>query len=217
MMVGTLWDQSSSVAREPGGFLTGVTVGKVTDNRDPDGLGRVRVRLPGQEEEEGDTSFWARTAMPMAGKNRGWYAVPEIGDEVLVTAEQGDPSHLYILGALWNGQDTPPSTNDDGKNNTRLLKTRSGHEIRFNDDDDAPEIEVKLADGKRLTLDKDGIAVDDAKANSITISSTDSTVTIKAGQRLRLEAPHIEINAQGTMTLDASGNLKIKGSIVQIN
>lgn len=214
-MVGTLWDQSSSVERETDGFLTGVAVGEVTDNQDPDGLARVRVRLPWQE--AGDTSVWARTAMPLAGKDKGLYAVPDIGDEVLVTADQGDPSHLYVLGMLWNGKDQPPARNDDGKNNIRLLKTRAGHELRFNDDDAAPEIEVKLADGKRLTFNQDGITVDDARKNSITINSADSTVTITAGQKLRLEAPQIEIHTQGTMTLDSGGTLTVKGSVVQIN
>lgn len=214
-MVGALWDQSGPAGRESDGFLTGAAVGVVTDNQDPDGLARVRVRLSWQE--QGATSFWARTAMPMAGKGRGFYVVPDIGDEVLVTAEQGNPSRLYVLGVLWNGKDLPPAANDDGKNNTRLLKTRSGHELRFNDDDAAPEIEVKLADGKRLTFHQDGITLDDARKNSITISSADSTVTITAGQKLRLEAPQIEIRTQGTMNLDSGGTLTVKGSVVRIN
>lgn len=214
-MPGTMWDQFSSTERESDGFLTGVAVGEVTDNKDPEGLARVRVRLPWQP--EGDTSFWARAAMPMAGGGRGLYFVPEIGDEVLVAAEQGDPSHLYVLGVLWNGKNPPPENNDDGKNNTRLLRSRSNHEIRFNDDESSPEIEVKLADGKRLALDQGSITIDDAKQNSITISSTDNTITIKAGQKLRLEATQIEIRANGTMSLNSSGTLQIKGSVVQIN
>jgi uncharacterized protein involved in type VI secretion and phage assembly len=214
-MSGTLWDQSSPIEREPDGFLTGVAVGEVTDNKDPDGLARVRVRMPWQE--EGGTGYWARTAMPMAGRERGLYAVPEIGDEVLVTAEQGSPSHLFVLGALWNGKDPPPATNADGKNNTRLFRSRSKHEVRFNDDDSSPEIEVKLADGKRLALDQEGIRIDDKKGNTITISSSDSSITIKAGQKLSLEAGQIEIRAQGTMSLNSSGTLEIKGAVVQIN
>jgi uncharacterized protein involved in type VI secretion and phage assembly len=214
-MTGTMWDRTSSTERESDGFLTGVAVGEVTHNKDPDGLARVRVRLPWQR--EGDTSFWARPAMPMAGGGRGLYIVPEIGDEVLVAAEQGDPSHLYVLGVLWNKRNPAPEKNDDGKNNTRLFRSRSKHEIRFNDDESSPEIEVKLADGKRLALDKDGVTVEDAKNNTITISSTDNTITIKAGQKLQLEATQVEIRANGMMSLSSSGTLQIKGSVVQIN
>jgi uncharacterized protein involved in type VI secretion and phage assembly len=214
-MTGALWDPTSSIERESDGFLTGAAVGEVTDNKDPDGLARVRVRMPWQE--EGGTGYWARTAMPMAGHERGLYAVPEIGDEVLVTAEQGNPSHLFVLGVLWNGTDPPPAANTDGKNNTRLFRSRSKHEIRFNDDESSPEIEVKLADGKRLALDRDGITIDDGKNNTITISSADSSITIKAGQKLSLEAGQIEIRAQGMMSLNSSGTLKINGALVQIN
>src|SRR4249920_2092514 len=154
-MESTLWQGAEEAERESDGFLTGLAVGVVTDNQDPDKLARVRVRLPWHA--SGDTSYWARSAMPMAGNDRGSYFLPEIGDEVLVGAEEGDPSHLYVLGMLWNGKEKPPANNDDGANNTRVIKSRSGHTVRFNDDASAPEIELKLADGKQVLLDKDGI------------------------------------------------------------
>ena len=84
----------------------------VTDNQDPDKLARVRVRLPWHAGS--DTSFWARCAMPMAGGGTGTYFLPELGDEVVVGAEAGDPSHLYVLGVVWNGAQAPPAANDDG-------------------------------------------------------------------------------------------------------
>lgn len=214
-MVGALWEPPSEVERESNGFITGVAVGEVTDNKDPDGMARVRVRLPWQE--DGDTSYWARSAMPMAGGDRGTYFLPEIGDEVLVAAEQGDPSQLYVLGVLWNGANKPPADNQDGANNTRLLKSRSGHTIRFNDDESSPEIEVQLADGKRIALDRDGITVDDAKKNVITISSSSSTVTVSAGKELALRAPTVSIEAGTTMKLSAKGTLELKGAVVRIN
>ena len=92
----------------------------------------------------------------MAGDDRGTYFLPEVGDEVLVAAEDGDPSHLYVLGMLWNGKQKAAGDNGDGDNNTRLIKSRSGHTVRFNDDASKPEVEVKLADGKRILLDQDG-------------------------------------------------------------
>ncbi|WP_454778190.1 phage baseplate assembly protein V [Georgenia muralis] len=213
-MSGT-WMRTEEAEREADGFLTGVAVGEVTDNTDPDGLARVRVRLPWHP--DGDTSFWARLAVPMAGADRGTYFLPEVGDEVLVAAEKGDPSHLYVLGSLWNGKDKPPADNGDGANNTRVIKSRAGHTIRFNDDDAAPEIEVRLADGKRIALDKDGITVDDAKNNVITIDSGGAKVTVTAGTELVLKGATVSIDASTSMSLTSSGTLKLQGSVVQIN
>jgi phage baseplate assembly protein V len=214
-MIGTVFEQTSESERESDGFITGVAVGEVTDNRDPDGLGRVRVHLPWQEDD--DATDWCRQAMSMAGKDRGLFLLPEVGDEVLVAAEKGDPSHLYVLGVLWNGANKPPADNQDGANNTRVLKSRSGHTIRFNDDESAPEIEVRLADGKRIALYRDGITVDDAQNNAITISSSDSTVTVSAGQELVLRAPKVAIEASASMSLRSSGTLTMEGAVVRIN
>lgn len=209
------WMRTTEAEREADGFLTGVAVGEVTDNSDPDGLARVRVRLPWHA--DGDTSFWARLAVPMAGADRGTYFLPEVGDEVLVAAEQGDPSHLYVVGSLWNGKDQPPADNADGANDTRVITSRSGHTIRFNDDAAAPEIEVRLADGKRIALDKDGITVDDAKSNVITIDSGGSTVTVTAGRELVLKGATVTIDASASMSLTSSGTLELRGSVIQIN
>ena len=108
LMDAMAWQPAAEAERESDGFLIGLAVGVVTDNKDPDRLARVRVRLPWHTDS--DTSFWARSAMPLAGNDRGTYFLPEIGDEVLVGAEDGDPSHLYVLGMLWNGKQAPPVT-----------------------------------------------------------------------------------------------------------
>jgi len=210
-----LWHSADETQRESGGFLTGLAVGQVTDNKDPQKLARVRVRLPWHE--GGDTSYWARPAMPMAGNDRGFYFLPEIGDEVLVAAENGDPSHLYVLGMLWNGKDTVPANNDDGANHTRLVKTRSGHQVRFNDDTAVPEVDVRLADGKHVLLDKDHITIDDANGNVITLTASSGAIEISAGRQLTLKAANVSIEATAAMTVKSGGTLTVKGSIVQIN
>lgn len=214
-MSGTPWQVAEESERESDGFLTGLAVGVVTDNKDPEKLARVRVRLPWHA--AGDTSYWARSAMPMAGPDRGTYFLPEIGDEVLVGAEDGDPSHLYVLGMLWNGKQAPPAGNDDGANNTRLIKSRSGHIVRFNDDEAAPEVEVKLADGKQILLNKNGITLNDANRNVITITSSSGAIEISAGQQLTLKAASVSIEATTAMNIKSSGTLTLKGAIVQIN
>ena len=113
-----------------GDRILGVARGQVTDNRDPDGLGRVRVRLAWQAQ---GSSHWARTAAPMSGSGYGAWFLPEVGDEVLVGAKGGDPALLYVLGMLWSGKAKPPETNADGKNNLRLIESRSGHQLLFDD------------------------------------------------------------------------------------
>lgn len=206
---------TSEADREGDGFLKGLAVGMVTDNQDPKNLARVRVRLPWHAGS--DTSFWARSAMPMAGSDRGTYFVPEVGDEVLVGAENGDPSHLYVLGMVWNGQQKPPTTNDDGANNTRMIKSRSGHVVRFNDDEADPELEVSLADGKQLLLDSDGITLTDGQGNSMTFTSSGGTIEINAGKQLKLKAMNVSIEASAAMEVKSSGTLTLKGAMVQIN
>jgi uncharacterized protein involved in type VI secretion and phage assembly len=153
----------------------------------------------------------------MAGNGRGAYFLPEVGDEVLLGAEDGDPSHLYVLGMLWNGKQTPPAVNDDGKNNARLIKSRSGHTVRFNDDESAPEVEVRLADGKHLLLDEDGITLSDGKQNVLRFTTSSGAIEISAGQKLTLKAANVSIEATTAMNITSSGTLTLKGSIVQIN
>jgi uncharacterized protein involved in type VI secretion and phage assembly len=212
----SLFDQGllDPVEQQGRGLMTGLAVGLVTDNQDPEGLARVRVQLPWLE--NGGVSYWARTAMLMAGKDRGTFFLPEIGDEVLVGAEQGDPSHLYVLGMLWNGQLTPPETNADGKNHKRFIKTRSGHQLLFVDDEAAPLAELSLKDGKKLRLSKDGIEVTDG-TNKLVIESNSSAITIESTAQLKIKSQTIAIEAGASMEIKSSGTLTLKGAVIQIN
>jgi len=203
-----------AVEQQSRGVIQGLAVGVVTDNKDPDGLARVRVRLPWFE--DGATSFWARTAMLMAGKDMGTFFLPEIGDEVLLGAEQGDPSHLYVLGMLWNGDLTPPETNSDGDNHKRFIRTRSKHELRFVDDPADPLAQLALADGKMLTMSNDGITVTDG-TNKVVIDTNSSAITIESTAQLKIKSQTISIEAGASMEIKSSGTLTIKGAIVQIN
>src|SRR2546421_10678153 len=90
--------------------IYGLVVALVTNNQDPDKLGRVKVKFPWLDDQV--ESWWARIAYPMAGKERGFWWVPEIDDEGLVGLEHGDVRFPYIAGALHNGQDKPPQPHD---------------------------------------------------------------------------------------------------------
>ena len=93
-------------------------------------IGRVRVKFPAF----GRTfvSDWAPCARPMAGSDRGFYALPEAGDQVLVAFENGDLAKPYVVGSLWTMKKSPPSKNLDGQNSEMVLKDKVGSSITFN-------------------------------------------------------------------------------------
>lgn len=194
----------------------GVAMAIVTNNQDPDGLGRVKVQLPwlGDRVE----SDWARVVTPMAGAGRGLYWLPEVNDEVLVAFEHGRPDSVYVLGGLWNGKDKPPESNKDGKNDVRALTSRSGHVIRLTDTKGDERIEIVDSTGKNRIV----IA---AKDSTITISG-DADVTVQsANGKLKLSGKGVEITsqaevkiqAQQNLDLQAQAQLNVKGQIVNIN
>lgn len=194
----------------------GVVVGLVTNNKDPESLHRVKVRFPWLNAEH--ESYWARVASLMAGKGRGAYFLPEVGDEVLVAFDHGSVDHPYVLGALWNGQDSPPESNADGENDHRTIKSRSGHVVRLNDKDGSETIEV---------IDKTGNnkIIVSASDNAITIEAqSDITITSKTG-KLMMSAVGIEITSKADVKIDATGNadvtanalVNVKGSLIKLN
>ena len=191
---------------EPGQTLL---VGIVTDNEDPEGWGRVKVKFPTLTEEH--ASNWARVVAIGEGKERGFDCLPEINDEVLVAFEQGDIHRPYILGAVWNGKDkTPNPVKDavvDGKVRLRTFKTRVGHKIQFVEEDKGSS--------------KKGACIETAGGHKILINDSEKFVEIKTsgGQKFRLddskESVEIETSGGQNLKLDDSGGVSInsKGGI----
>lgn len=144
--------------------INGVVIGIVTNIQDPDKMGRVKVRFPWLMDKEQDESHWARIAPLMAGKGRGSWFIPEVDDEVLVTFEHGNIHFPYIIAMLWNGKDVPPVfadvtgqiatpgsyqpkvpsdiKGDNTKNDTRFIRSRSGHLFIFDDTDGKERISI---------------------------------------------------------------------------
>ncbi len=212
MSIGKLLEQRSGKSSE----LFGVVAGVVTNIEDPDGLGRIKVKIPRISGD--DESNWARVLTFMAGKERGAFFLPEIDDEVLLAFEYGDISMPYVIGSLWNGVDVPPETNSDGKNNIRLIKSRSGHQIKIDDTDGEEKIEI----------------IDKSDKNKIVIDTKNNTVTIEADKDIKISAPNgkftveakdiemkasaaAKIEASADIDVKASGNMNLKGSTVNIN
>lgn len=208
----------------------GVLVGIVTNNQDPDKLGRIKVKFPRLSKD--NESDWARVSALMAGKDRGTFFLPEVEDEVLVAFEDGDITRPYVLGGLWNGKDTPPETNEDGKNDIRIIKSRSGHIIRITDKSGEEKIEIidKTA--------KNSITID-SKTNTIAIvAEADMTITAKGEIKLTatkdmtlstkakfvVDAQEVAITAKvkaalggAQIEVKASGNVDVKGAAINLN
>jgi uncharacterized protein involved in type VI secretion and phage assembly len=189
-------------------------IGIVTDNKDPSKLGRVKLKIPILSEQ--DTTFWCPIIMLGAGKNRGWFFIPELNDEVLVMFEHGDLNRPLVVGALWNGKDKPPDKNPGG-NPRRLIKSRAGSKITFDDDKEQLIIEDGAQKG-RITFD--------AKANKITIEALDGDVAFQSpaddmtivAQSIEMTASaNLEIHAGDAMAWGAGGSATIKSSSITLS
>jgi phage protein D/phage baseplate assembly protein gpV len=174
----------------------GVVVAEVQDNNELQEtppkvpIGRVKVSFPGLSDTF--TSGWAPCARPMGGKDMGFYALPEQGEQVLVAFEHGELSKPYVIGSLWTAKQAPPDKNADGRNSKRIIKSRAGHCITFDDTLDIGQLEIKDRTGSAITLN--------ARNGSISIAAK-GNLTIKASGTISLEAA-----GGGTkISMDATG------------
>ena len=197
--------------------MTGVAVALVAANDDPQNLGRVKLRYPWLETS--GESDWARMAVPMAGADRGTYFVPEVGDEVLVAFEDGEIDHPYVIGALWNGEDRPPSEAPTDDNDIRQIRSRSGHELTFDDGDGGEAIRIETAAGHVVILDDsdDTIAIEDTGGNRIEFDGSSRSLSISSDGTVSIEAPSVEISSSGNLDIEAGGALSLDGAVITLN
>ena len=216
----SLYDLLQGEDRQESDTLQGVALGLVTNNQDPEGLGRVKVSYPWRDDSQ--ESYWARLAVLAAGKDRGTLWLPEVGDEVLVAFDKGKIEHPYVLGSLYNGKDVPPETNADGENNTKIFRSRCGHKIVFFEKQGQESFKIETKGGHVFLLDDTtGSAQveikDSSGQNKITIKTTENSMTIESGVSLKLKSQTIDIEAGASLNIKASGTLSIQGGLVRIN
>lgn len=199
--------------------IHGVVIGIVTNNQDPDGLGRVKVRFPWLSPDHEST--WARVVAPMAGNDRGFYTLPEVDDEVLVAFEHGRVELPYVLGALWNGKDKPPADNGDGENNIRVFKSRSGHIVRLDDTEGSEKIEIIDAKGKEsLVFDTAANTITLTAEKDVVIESKDGMVKLTGKKGVEITAPDGAGKLETNKDLDiksSSGQVNVKGTAINLN
>jgi uncharacterized protein involved in type VI secretion and phage assembly len=189
---------------ERAGRWFGVYPALVSDVKDPDGQGRVKVRLPwAPDVNHSAYETWARLATMMAGPGRGSWFVPDVNDEVLVCFEAGDTRRPYVVGSLWNGSDSPPKSMDGaGKNFTKVLRSRNGVQVTLDDTDGQERFVAETPAGQKVTL-QDGpasILVQDSNGNTVKLDSGGITVTASA--KVTVSAASAEISA-ATLTVKA--------------
>ncbi len=201
------------VASGLGGRWYGVYPALVTDIKDPDNQGRVKVSLPwAPDTGGGQYEAWARLATMMGGSNRGSWFVPDTSDEVLVAFEAGDTRRPYVVGALWNGTDSPPESMDGGgQNDRKVLRSRNGVKVTLDDQDGQEKFIAETPGGQKVTL-KDGpgsVEIVDSNGNSVKLEA--AGITITASAKVTINAGTMEISA-GMLTVNA-GMSKFSGVV----
>ncbi|MBN2007534.1 MAG: VgrG-related protein [Anaerolineae bacterium] len=229
----------SGNGHERQGLVEGVVVGLVTNNNDPDDLGRVKVKYPWLPKDQGAEieSDWIRVVSPMAGAERGFYYLPEVDDEVLVAFEHGDVHRPYMIGMLWNSKDKPPlpigEVVSSGKVNKRVIKSRTGHVIILDDTSGQEQIVIRDKTGqdeiiidakeKNLIINIGNNITIEAKGKISQTSTQDTTMeskaklTIKSTSNMTIESQgNMSLKSTGNMTLEATGNLSMKGLTTKV-
>ena len=193
----------------------------VCQNKDPDKLERIKVRMPWLDGGDKDQSYWAQLVTPMGGKKCGWYTLPDIDDVVVVMFIAGDFSQPVILGGVWSKPDSSPEPNEDGKNNFRGYRSRSGHRLIL---DDSSKVKIVIADKTAKNMIAIGeFAKDGAGPNvcavykppmsgttGVAFASMEGKLEITATGKFSVTGKDIKLSAKGNLDAKA-GDMKMDG------
>jgi uncharacterized protein involved in type VI secretion and phage assembly len=167
----------------------------VVDLVDPDSRGRIKVKFPGFGEDGASVTAWATLLSPYADKDQGLEILPEKDSQVVVGFEAGDPTRPYIVGCCWNGVATLPEAASQ-PNNKRLIKTRSGSVLEFDDTQGAAKVTVKMQSGHKLVMDDAAQEVSLTHSNGCLVKmDIAGTVTITANLSVDVNASIINLKA----------------------
>ncbi len=196
----------------------------VCQNKDPDKLERIKVRLPWLDGGDTDQTFWAQLLTPMEGKKFGWYTLPDVDDVVVVMFIAGDISQPVIVGGIWSKPDFSPEPNEDGANNFRGYRSRSGHRLIL---DDSKKVKVVVADKTTKNmfglgeLDKDGAGPNVCAIYKPPMSGTTGVsfstmegkleITCKDGKLSVTAQQNIKLNAKTTIDVKAGADITMEG------
>lgn len=160
----------------------------VTENSDPEGMGRIKVQFAWQQRFGGSTP-WLRIVTPHSGGDKGFHFIPENGEEVLIGFEGGNAERPYVMGSLYHGSQRPDSWKTQS-NDIKAIRTRSGHTIELND-----------ANGSEM------ITITDINKNVIQLDTVGSSIFISAPENISIVAKNIDISASENFSLSAGENM----------
>lgn len=190
--------------------------------------GMVKVEyLMGEKDHK--TSDWVRVMTPYGGNGYGNYWLPEIDTEVVVGFVQGNLNMPIILGCLWNETDLPPENTAKEENDIKTIITKAGNKIIFSDTADKTKIQIETPNQLQITVDDESKSIslqDQEKKNSMVLDCDGGNVTITAKTAVKLkigskevlsaDSDTVKITA-GTVQLEGSQNLKLKGQSANLN
>jgi uncharacterized protein involved in type VI secretion and phage assembly len=183
----------------------GVYPAIVTNIVDDKSLGRIEVKFPTLGADGDSVRAWATLLTPYADDNQGYEMLPSVDTQVVVAFEAGDPRRPYIVGSAWNGKESLPEA-PEAANNKRLIKTRSGSLLEFDDTDGAAKITVKTSSGHELLLDDGGTQVTLTHANGCVITfNAGGQIQITANATVEVTASAVNVHA-ATATFDGMVN-----------
>ena len=178
------------------GLYPAIVTRLVHEDGTADSLGRIQVKFPwlgsvGQDE----VRAWATLVSPYADNNQGLEILPEKDSQVVVAFEAGDLRRPYVVGAAWNGKEKLPQTPEQA-NNKRLIRTRSGSLLEFDDTVGPPKITLSTQGGHRLELDEGGQSITLRHANGCVITMNQAgQIQINANAGVDITAPVMNVHA----------------------
>ena len=177
----------------------------VTNIDDPNGLGRIQVRFPTLGQDGSDVRAWSTLVTPYAGNDQGFEFLPEVDTQVVVAFEAGNPRRPYIVGACWNGKEKLPET-PAKPNNIRVIKTRSGSTLEFDDTSGAAKVTLRTSQGNELVLDEGAQEVTLRHFNGCSIvMNAGGQVEVQANSTVEITASAVNVHA-ATATFDGMVN-----------
>lgn len=183
----------------------GVYPAIVTDIVDPQNLGRIQVRFPTLGGEGEAVRAWATLLTPYADDDQGFEMLPAVDTLVVVAFEAGDLRRPYIVGSAWNGKAALPQT-PEAPNNKRLIKTRAGSLLEFDDTAGAAKVTLSMQKGHKLVLDDSTQEVTLTHANGCTVTlNIAGQVEIRANATVEITAAAVNVHA-ATATFDGIVN-----------
>ncbi len=203
--------------------------GVVTDNKDPEGLHRIKVSIT---EEEQAISEWIPVLSPYTGSNYGFYALPEIDDQVLVASLDNSNIKKIAIGFLWSETSNPPTTdenpdadlNQDGKNNLHFIKTKSENKLIFDDTEGAEKIQLITPENKaRFEFSTGDELISLITEHDVTLNAKGSVIInaeeieINSKKQLNMNCEELQIASKKEFNISSDKDISIKGTGIALN